>query len=83
MRGGAPRRSKNSKKTKRVKFDGKSKAQAKVDDLGVGSNATLGTYMTLPAEQWVTLVRPAPIQHKTPVSSQCTDLLCRPEPCAG
>eukprot|EP00290_Baffinella_frigidus_P055336 CAMPEP_0180352788 /NCGR_PEP_ID=MMETSP0989-20121125/7270_1 /TAXON_ID=697907 /ORGANISM="non described non described, Strain CCMP2293" /LENGTH=419 /DNA_ID=CAMNT_0022342363 /DNA_START=13 /DNA_END=1272 /DNA_ORIENTATION=+ len=52
---GIMEKSKNSKKTKRVKFGGKTSATVKADDRGVGSNVTLGTYMTLPAEQWITL----------------------------
>ena len=40
---------------KRVEFKSSGKAIAKVNDTNVGSNVTLGTYMTLPAEQWVTL----------------------------
>mmetsp|Transcript_24432 Transcript_24432/g.48863 ORF Transcript_24432/g.48863 Transcript_24432/m.48863 type:complete len:349 (-) Transcript_24432:14-1060(-) len=48
-------KSKNSNKTKRVKFKSKARAEAQVFDLGVAENVTLGTYMTLPAEQWVTL----------------------------
>jgi len=48
-------KSKNSNKMKRVEFKSSATAVAKINDTGVGDNATLGTYMTLPAEQWVTL----------------------------
>lgn len=48
-------KSKNSNKVKRVRFKSKAKADVKVQDLGLADNVTLGKYMTLPAEQWVTL----------------------------
>jgi hypothetical protein len=44
-------KSKGSTKMKRVEFKSSGKAVAKVNDTDVASNATLGTYMTLPAEQ--------------------------------
>ena len=58
--------SKNSNKMKRVEFKSSATAAAKVNDTGVGDNATLDTYFNLPAEKWVTLddrcahVPPAP-----------------------
>ena len=48
-------KSKNSNKMKRVQFKSSAKSVAKVNDTDVAPNVTLGTYMTLPAEQWVTL----------------------------
>jgi len=48
-------KSKNSNKMKRVEFKSSATAAAKVNDTGVGDNATLDTYFNLPAEQWVTL----------------------------
>jgi len=48
-------KSKGSTKTKRVDFKSGAKTSVKVDDVGVGDNATLATYMTLPADQWITL----------------------------
>ena len=48
-------KSKGSTKMKRVEFKSSASAVAKVNDTNVGDNVTLGTYMTLPAEQWVTL----------------------------
>jgi len=47
--------SKNSNKMKRVEFKSSATAAAKVNDTGVGDNATLDTYFNLPAEKWVTL----------------------------
>lgn len=44
-------KSKGSTKMKRVEFKSSGKAVAKVNDTDVASNVTLGTYMTLPAEQ--------------------------------
>ena len=40
---------------KRVEFKSSASAVAKVNDTNVQDNVTLGTYMTLPAEQWITL----------------------------
>ena len=48
-------KSKGSTKMKRVEFKSSASAVAKVNDTDVGDNVTLGTYMTLPAEQWITL----------------------------
>jgi hypothetical protein len=48
-------KSKNSNKMKRVEFKSSATAAAKVNDTGVGDNATLDTYFNLPAEKWVTL----------------------------
>eukprot|EP00960_Hanusia_phi_P029234 747852-Hanusia_phi.AAC.4 len=48
-------KAKTSKKTKRVEFKTNVKSLCKVEDNGVAENVTLGKYMTLPAEQWITL----------------------------
>ena len=68
-------KSKNSNKMKRVEFKSSATAVAKINDTGVGDNATLGTYMTLPAEQWVTLddrcsrLARAPVVQRHPCSA--------------
>ncbi|EKX38282.1 hypothetical protein GUITHDRAFT_154764 [Guillardia theta CCMP2712] len=48
-------KAKTSKKIKRVEFKTQVKSMCKVEDNDVAENVTLGTYMTLPAEQWITL----------------------------
>jgi len=48
-------KSKNSNKMKRIEFKSGATTVAKVNDTNVAENVTLGSYMSLPAEQWVTL----------------------------